>query len=154
MEEIFYQLAEKPHLWRRFFISLKILLDTNFLLIPAQFGIDIFQEMDRLISQKFEIIIFPGIVEELNTLSKESLKRHKEVSMTLEFVKKCKIIELNPELLALRNIDEIILRSAVLNKWIVATNDRGLRKKLRFNKVPVITLREKTHLILEGDIPS
>jgi len=134
-------------------ISLKILLDTNFLLIPSQFGVDIFQEIDRIISRKFELILFKGIIDELKQIAKQSAKRQKEVSIALELSNRCKLIEINSKTQFLRTVDEIILHLAVENKWIVATNDRKLRKKLRSYQIPIIFLRKKAFLSIEGDIP-
>ncbi|HUY00844.1 MAG TPA: hypothetical protein VMV49_14880 [Candidatus Deferrimicrobium sp.] len=135
-------------------ISLKILLDTNFLLIPAQFGIDIFQELDRIISKQFELIIIPDIIEELKKISKGSIKRQKETNIALELSKRCKLIELNSTNHAFQTVDDHIIRSAVKNRWIVATNDRNLRKKLRAHQIPVIILRKKSYLFIDGEIPS
>jgi rRNA-processing protein FCF1 len=137
---------------RRILIPLKIILDTNFLLIPAQFGIDIFSEIDRLVSLKFELIIFQDILNELHELSKQSIKKQKEVNITLELANRCKLIELNSSSSTAQSVDDKIFYQAVKNRWIVATNDRKLRKKLRAHKVPVIMLRKKTHLVIEGDI--
>jgi len=43
---------------------------------------------------------------------------------------------------------------AKINKWIVATNDRTLRKKLRAHQIPVVFLRQKAYLAIDGDIPN
>lgn len=133
---------------------MKILLDTNFLLIPAQFGVDIFQELDRLISQKHELLIFDGITKELGELAKTSIKRQKEVQVALELAKRCNIFEINSSSTAsFNNVDDIILHYATTNNWIVATNDRELRKKLRSQHIPVIYLRKKAVLAIDGEIP-
>ena len=127
------------------------LLDTNFLLIPAQFGIDIFTEIDRIVSMKFELVIFQGIIDELKELAKESMKKQKETQIALELAKRCKLIELNNYNIVTQEVDEIIFQLAVENDWIVATNDRQLRKRLRDHKISVITLRKKNYLVIEGD---
>ncbi|MFX1296525.1 MAG: PIN domain-containing protein [Promethearchaeota archaeon] len=133
---------------------LKILLDTNFLMIPAQFGIDIFKEIDRLISRKFKLIIFQGIIDELKVLLQSSVKKQKEVQIALELTKRCEKIDLNSDKITGQTIDDKIFQLATSNRWIVATNDRKLRKKLRAHQVPVITLRKKAYLIIEGDFSS
>jgi uncharacterized protein len=132
---------------------LKIFLDTNFLLIPAQFRVDIFQEIDRIITQKYDLIIIPQIIEELNKIAKESKKHESEARIALELAKKCQILEISPSIQGIGEVDEIILQSAINYNWIVATNDAALRKKLRSHQIPTITLRNKAHLTLEGDIP-
>lgn len=132
---------------------MKIFLDTNFLLIPAQFRIDIFQEIDRIITRKYDLIIIPQILEELHEMAKESKKNEREARIALELAKKCQLLEMSPSIQGNQEVDEIILQSATKQKWIVATNDAALRKKLRSHQVPTITLRNKAHLTLEGDIP-
>lgn len=132
---------------------MKILLDTNFLLIPAQFRIDIFQEIDRIITQKYDLIIIPHIINELNEIAKKSKKYESEARIALELAKKCQIVEIDPPIQGIKEVDEVILQSAINHKWIVATNDAALRKKLRSRQIPTITLRNKAHLTLEGDIP-
>ncbi len=133
---------------------MKIFLDTNFLLIPAQFRIDIFQEIDRIITQKYDLIIIPQIIDELNEIAKKSKKHQSEARIALELAKKCQILEVPPIIQGSEEVDEIILQSAINHKWIVATNDAALRKKLRSHQIPTITLRNKAYLTLEGDIPS
>ena len=140
--------------WGKISITLKVLLDTNFLLIPAQFGIDIFQELERIVSRKFELIILTEIIEELKNFSKKSIKRQKEAQIALDLAKRCKLIDSNYNNMSLKNVDDIIFHSALTYGWIVATNDRKLRKKLRDHQIPVITLRKKAFLVIEGDIPS
>lgn len=123
-------------------------------MIPAQFGIDIFKEIDRLISRKFKLIIFQGIIDELKVLLQSSVKKQKEVQIALELTKRCEKIDLNSDKITGQTIDDKIFQLATSNRWIVATNDRKLRKKLRAHQVPVITLRKKAYLIIEGDFSS
>ena len=139
----------------RTFSNLQILLDTNFLLIPAQFRVDIFQEIDRLITQKYDLITLPQIINELNAFGKKSKKNQNEARIALELAKKCKIVEIDTDfpLLSSKGVDDIILQLAIKNRWIVATNDAALRKKLRTQQIPTLTLRNKAYLTLEGDIP-
>ena len=129
------------------------MLDTNFLLIPAQFGVDIFQEFDRLVTQKFELLIINDVIEELNELATISIKRKKEVQIAFELAKRCKILETNIPEVKLDDTDDAIFHHAVSKKWIVATNDRKLRKKLRTHQIPVIYLRKKAFLAIDGEIP-
>jgi len=48
----------------------KIILDTNFLLIPAQFKVDIFSEIDRICSFTYSLFVLDKSVEELKKISK------------------------------------------------------------------------------------
>jgi rRNA-processing protein FCF1 len=135
------------------FTTLTILLDTNFLLVPAQFGVDIYAELNRIISQKFELVIFQGILEELKEISKKSMKHQKQVQIALKLADQCKKLDIDMKKIKSQEIDEIIFELATQNNWLVATNDRALRKKLRAHLVPVIILRKRAVLSIEGDLP-
>ncbi|MFX0135693.1 MAG: nucleotide-binding protein, partial [Candidatus Hodarchaeota archaeon] len=63
---------------------------------------------------------------------------------------KCEIYNESP--LQKETIDDFILRIAKEKKCIVATNDKVLKKKLKSQGVPIIYLRQKSYLILEGSI--
>ena len=124
------------------------------MLIPAQFGVDIFQELDRISTRRVELLIFDGILFELRKIAAESIKKEKEVNIALELAKKCNNIEINAKDFPEKDVDNIIFHLATQNKWVVATNDRELRKRLRAHQIPVITLRKKAKLSIDGDIPS
>jgi len=66
----------------------------------------------------------------------------------MEIVKKCRIIEVDvkPE----ENYDDVILRIAKENNYVVATNDRLLRRKLRKAGITTIFLRQRAYLDIEG----
>jgi rRNA-processing protein FCF1 len=49
-------------------------------------------------------------------------------------------------------VDDLIVRLAVYCNYAVATNDSDLRKRLRENNVPVIYLRQKAFLDVDGTI--
>ncbi|MHA1377906.1 MAG: type II toxin-antitoxin system VapC family toxin [Candidatus Helarchaeota archaeon] len=128
---------------------IRIILDTNFFFVPFDFNIDIFKEFDRNIQKKYQLITFPPILNELKNLGekKSSLKWKKRIQFAQKIAEKCEV--LNEQVLKKESIDDFILRIAKKNNWIVATNDKHLKKKLRQNKVKFIYLRQKTHLILE-----
>jgi len=119
----------------------KILLDTNFLLVPAQFGVDIFGEIERLCSFKHELYALDKTIDELNTITenkKQKLKDRRAAKLGLAFVKakNINIIVTDTD----KYVDDIIKMMA--DDYIIATNDRELKKHLK----RVIVLRQKSHL--------
>ena len=46
-----------------------IILDTNFLMIPLQFKVDIFSEIERICNFKYELLVPEASVKELENLS-------------------------------------------------------------------------------------
>jgi len=130
-------------------LTAKVILDSNFLFIPAQFQIDVFEELTRLLNQRFEPILLSSTYQELQTMAeKGSPSRRKQASLALKLAEKCRVVDVEKK--RDETNDDVILRVATLWKSPVATNDRELRKKLRDNGIPVIFLRGKRRLELEG----
>ena len=133
-------------------MEVKILLHTNFLFIPLQLKIDIFSEINRLINFKYEMIILKASIDELKSLYKSaSIYRKKQIEFVLKQTEKIKIVDYTDED---GTVDELILKFASTHSnVIVATNDQNLRRKLRKKHVPVIYVRQKKTLGLDGEIP-
>ena len=132
-------------------LPVKIIFDSNFLLIQPQFCINIYEELENKLNRKIERIIISPIYEELQKLSKrKKIKERKNALMTLQFIKNFEIIKV--ERLQNETVDDLIIRLA--KKWNspVATNDKELRRKLRNRSIAVIYLRQKSRLEVEGMI--
>ena len=129
-----------------------IILDTNFLLIPARFKIDIFDEIDRLFDGIAIPAITRAILEEIEII-KSSAKHElaNDLDLALELAKKCVIIEEKRE--DDENVDEHIVRVSIKHKYLVATTDNNLRKILRTYGVSVVYLRKKSNLEIDGIKP-
>jgi len=130
-------------------VTIKVILDSNFLFIPSQFKIDIFEELMNLLNQRFEPVLLSSTFQELrNMADKGAPKRRKQASLALKLAEKCRLV--NIEKGAEETNDDVILRIAAQWKSPVATNDRELRRKLRNRDIPVIFLRGKSRLELDG----
>jgi rRNA-processing protein FCF1 len=133
-------------------LKIKVILDSNFFFIPSQFHVDIFNELANLFSQRFDpVLLSPTHMELLKIAEKGSPKMRQQASLALKFAEKCRMI--NVEQSVKETSDDVIVRVAKDWRCPVATNDRELRKRLRIISVPVIYLRQKSHLEVEGDIP-
>jgi hypothetical protein len=101
------------------------------------------------LKQRYEPILLSPIYEELLMIAeKASPKMRQEVSMALKLIEKCQVV--NVEQKVDETHDDVIVRLASEWKCPVATNDRVLRKRLRHINVPVIYLRQKSRLEMEG----
>jgi len=130
-------------------VTLKVILDSNFLFIPAKFQIDVFEDLAKLLNQRFEPVLLSSIYQELKTMTEKGApSRRRQASLALKLAEKCKKIDVEKHLEETN--DDVILRIAILWKSPVATNDRELRRKLRARAIPVIYLRSKNRLELEG----
>ena len=118
---------------------MKVILDTNALILSAEFGIDLFSELSRL---NFEEIFVPkAVIRELKGLSK-NLKGQKRtaVNVAISFLDRCKIVEIDGD------ADEVILKLAKEKDASVFTNDKELNQKLVKAGVSVIIIRQKRYL--------
>ncbi len=129
---------------------LKVILDSNFLFIPSKFSIDIFQELGKVLNQSFEPILLSPTLTELHRVSQtKSQKLQRQAAFALKLASRCSeiAVEKDPK----ESYDDVILRVASKEKWCVATNDRVLKRRLRRENVPVVYLRQKSHLAIEGN---
>jgi len=127
-------------------MTTKILIDTNFLLIPAQFKVDIFAEIDRICNFQYEIVILDKTLKELEDIQEKQKGSNREAAnLALQLVK---AKDINIMASDTDYVDKAILE-LVDDDYIVATQDRDLKAKLKEKGVKTITLRQKTHLIVE-----
>ncbi|PIU58770.1 hypothetical protein COS86_07765 [Candidatus Bathyarchaeota archaeon CG07_land_8_20_14_0_80_47_9] len=129
--------------------ALKVILDSNALFVPLQFKIDIFEELGKLLNAKFEPVLLSPVRQEIERLATEASPQVKRnASYALKLVEKCRLVEMEEEPGVLP--DDVIVEMA--RKWgcPVFTNDRQLRKRLRDINVPVIYVRQKSRLEVDG----
>ena len=131
--------------------TIRVILDSNALFVPVQFKIDIFSELERLLQRNFELILLSPVKRELMTLAGKGppgMRRNAEYALRL--AEKCKYVEVDAAASALTD-DAIV---GVARDWEapVFTNDRQLRKRLRDISVPVIYVRQKSRLEIDGMI--
>jgi len=114
---------------------MKIILDTNFLLAK----IDIFSELQRIVDEPYELHILDKTLDELEDKKGEKLAK--------ELINKKKINIIKTE--KHKNVDNLLLDLADKEKFIVCTQDRELKRKLKQKKIKIITIRQKTHLVFD-----
>ena len=127
----------------------QVILDTNFLLLPFELNIDILREFERILEINFEPIVLDEVFKELDNLQEKNKgKILVNIKNALEFSKRFRkvkfILEKNEK------VDDLIIRYALKNSSIVATNDKLLKKRLREKNIPIIFTRKKKYLKLEG----
>jgi hypothetical protein len=129
--------------------ALKVILDSNALFVPLESKIDIFAETKRLLNRNLDFVMLSPVKHELELLAtKESPKTRREALYALKAAEECKYVVVgNPEKLS---TDDVIVKVAKAWNSPVFTNDRQLRKKLRDISVPVIYVRQKSRLDVDG----
>ncbi len=133
-------------------MPIKVILDSNFLLIPFQFGVNIFEAIEDLLDRNIEFIVLPQIIEEVKRIADGMGNDSRGARLALKLIEeRCKVLDL--EGIERLGVDESIVKAAVKLGAAVATNDKKLRMKLRSKGIPTIFLRERSHLDIDGYIP-
>jgi rRNA-processing protein FCF1 len=109
---------------------MKILLDTNFLVTSVKFKIDIFLEL-----KGNELFVTEPVLDELATAAKMSLEMIKE--------KNLKVLE------SKEKEADMSLLDYGKKGYVVATQDKKLREKLRKAGTRIIYIRQKKYVFLE-----
>ena len=128
------------------FIAMKnIIIDTNFLMIPLQFRVDIFSEFNRICNFNYKLFIFEQSISELkNIIEKQTGKSKKAAQFALKLIKLKNIGIIKSEK---EDVDALILNN-LSKDTIIATQDMLLKKELLKRGASVIILRQKKYLQL------
>jgi uncharacterized protein len=128
---------------------LKVILDSNSLFVPLKFKIDIFNEVGRLLNRNVELVLLSPVKHELELLAKkDSSKMRKAAFFALKLAEKCKFIHV--DVAESMTIDDVLVEVAAAWGVPVFTNDINLKKRLRDISVPVIYVRQKSRLDIDG----
>ena len=124
-----------------------LILDTNFLMIPHQHRVDIFQEIERIIVARYELLVPTGVIGELQGIQEEGGADGIAAKVALQLIddrdRHVRTIHSHGD------VDDFILEFAVDNMGsVVCTNDKELKRRLRKSRVPVVHLRGKNRLEL------
>ena len=133
----------------------RIIIDTNFLMIPYKFRVDIFSEFNRICNFNYELFIFDETIHELkkiverqsnaNELRLQSTgkdKKSAQFALKLIKLKNIGIIKSGQ-----KDVDSLILENLNENT-VVASLDARLKLELLEKGASVIILRQKKYLEL------
>lgn len=121
---------------------MKVLLDTNALMMPVQFGVDVFEEIRWLIGA-YEPVTLEDIIRELEGLAMGRGDDATAARVALSLCSRCTIVQNG---LQGDTVDERLAVYAEAEGCIVVTNDRKLKKTLLERGIDVITMRKKKKL--------
>ncbi|HPR66695.1 MAG TPA: DNA-binding protein [Methanothrix sp.] len=119
---------------------MKVLLDANALMVPGQFGVDVFGELERLGYRSF--LVPRPVLRELVALAElaDSRRDRTAARIGLALAEGCEIVEASGE------ADDCLVDLALETGSAVFTNDKELKKKLSTRGVTVIHLRQRRRL--------
>jgi rRNA-processing protein FCF1 len=129
--------------------GLRVILDSNALFVPAEFKLDIFDEVKCLLNRNVDFILLSPVKRELELLAaKETPKTRRQALYALKLAEKCTAVVIDNR--EKTSTDDVIVEVAKAWNSPVFTNDRQLRRRLRDISVPVIYLRQKSRLEIDG----
>lgn len=114
-------------------------------MMPAQFQIDLFDELRSLLGG-YEPVVLKRVMDELEGLSKERGQTGAAARLGLSIGRMCTIAEGRD--LKAGSVDEQVADYAAQNGCMVVTNDRHLRDELFARGIGVISLRKQKKLEL------
>jgi len=114
-------------------------------MIPGMFGVDILSELERLLEDRYKLLVPEPVVRELKRISEHGKPKERAAArLGLRLAERGSVVEAKGE------ADESILRLATQKRCAVGTTDAILRRQLRKLGVTTIYLRQKSHLVVEG----
>ncbi|MCK8518750.1 type II toxin-antitoxin system VapC family toxin [Methanoculleus sp. 7T] len=126
---------------------MRILLDTNALLMPAQFGIDLYGELLGLFGD-FEPITLEEVVGELSGLARGRGRDAAAARVGLAMARRSTVV---PSGSTAEGVDNRVIEYARREGCVVVTNDRELRNALLREGIDVVSMRRrKTLELLRG----
>jgi len=121
----------------------RVLLDANALMMPAQFKIDLFEEIRELIGC-FEPVVLRSVVQELDGLARMKGRDGAAARYGLTLARTCTIVE-NDDVPPVP-VDEQMIAYATRHGCMVVTNDRHVRDALMARGIGVISMRKQKKL--------
>jgi len=120
---------------------MQVILDTNALMVPEQFGVDIFSELPRL--GYVQWLVPASVLGELRSLASKAHKGADKVAarVALGLAEQCGVVGEDA-----RDADLAIEELALSSGAAVFTNDKALKKRLFSKGITVIYLRQGRYL--------
>jgi len=133
-------------------LPLFVVLDTNILTVPAQFGVDVFAETERILERNIKFVVLTSVIKELERNHDIAVRTEKiKFRIALDLVERCTVVELDEQIKS-KPVDDQVLEYAFSRNGVIATNDRQLRERALARGVPVLFLRGKKRLELQGTV--
>jgi len=121
--------------------SVKVIIDTNALMVPEQFNVDIFSELLRLGYATW--LVPASVLGELRSLATRADKGRDKIAarVALGLAEGCNAVGVDNF-----DADQAIIELALETGAAVFTNDRALKKRLFSKGITVIYLRQGRYL--------
>ena len=139
-------------------IKSQIFLDANFILTPSTLNVDIYKQLKINFPNSFELVVLSAIFTELE----EKIKRYPRKTKLKQEYQLCRAILEQQKYTLIqcerqhsgKLVDDLLLEYAISSfkqgkNVYIATNDKELRSKCRYNKIKVVFVRQNKFLEIE-----
>jgi len=126
----------------------EVVIDTNFFMVPFQFNVDIFNELENLLPS-YKLTTPSFVINELKGLknnNKGKIRLNANLALRLANSSKVEIKDIS--LLENETVDDALLRVSE----VLATNDIELKSRAKSKGITIVYLRQKNYLAIEGKI--
>lgn len=123
-----------------------VVLDTNALMMPAQFGVDLFEGLRELLGG-YDVLVPAEVVYELRGLAQGRGNNAAAARFGLTVAAHCTVLPPHEDDVP---VDDKVIRSAEMFNAVVVTNDKKLKDRLLSLRIPVVVLRSRSRLELIG----
>ncbi|MBS3107806.1 hypothetical protein J4468_02715 [Candidatus Woesearchaeota archaeon] len=127
---------------------MKVILDTNFLVEAVKAKIDVIQEITKVVDFKPEICILDKTKGELEKLIKGKKyfdKLTAKIALNLIDVKGIEVLETKED----KSVDRLLIDLADKEKFVIATQDKELKRALKAKGIKRIIIRQKKYIKVE-----
>lgn len=121
-----------------------LIFDTNFLFVPFEFRVEIISEIQRILGNNVSFAIIEQSIYELEEIEKRKTKNKKFLPLIATLIKVYNvsiITELNSKN---HYVDDVLFQ--LPEEYIIATNDKELKKRIGEDGRKVIFMRQKSYL--------
>ena len=121
-----------------------LIFDTNFLFVPFEFRVEIISEIQRILGNNVSFAIIEQSIYELEEIEKKKKKNKKFLPLIATLIKVYNvsiITELNSKN---HYVDDVLFQ--LPKEYIIATNDKELKKRIWDNGRRTIFMRQKSYL--------
>ncbi|MGE0793373.1 MAG: PIN domain-containing protein [Candidatus Woesearchaeota archaeon] len=128
----------------------KVILDTNILLLPGQIGIDIFTEIDKVMSESYEFYVLDGTLDELKNIMEGKTNAKQKAD---KFNAKLGFLLIKQKGLKTlkdfsKSVDDDIVELSNSDVY-VATQDKELQKRVEKRGAKLLLLRQQKYFVVK-----
>lgn len=121
-----------------------LIFDTNFLFVPFEFRVEIISEIQRILGNDVSFAIVEQSIYELEEIEKRKTKNKKFLPLIATLIKVYNVSIITQVDSQNYYVDDVLFQ--LPKEYIIATNDKELKKRIGEDGRKVIFMRQKSYL--------